>query len=356
MRIRRSFHPFEDLGHHRKVSWSVAFLCLVWLLGGAEASATTLPEPVVDSAWLAKNLDEVVVLDVRKDVKSFEKKAKGATAPVNPCGPGGKESKKPVNGNGHIPGAVLVNLKKILGSYKLGDKTIKFMLPKKEAFEKLMQQSGVNQDSAVVITSKGEGMPNIAFMTRLYWTMKYFGFDNMAILDGGTAQWKQDGNEVQHGKSKKPAKGNFTAVAERKEILASMEDVVALTEGKGDAQILDVRDTPFYLGLTYYRKAQSPQSLGHIPTAKNFPVALFLDTAGSPATLYRKEDVEKVAKLSGIDLIDTPTVISCHTGISATIAWFVLSEVLGNKDARLYDGSIHEWSNAGKPITRPLDQ
>nr|VFJ68059.1 MAG: thiosulfate/3-mercaptopyruvate sulfurtransferase [Candidatus Kentron sp. FW] len=355
MKIRKNLHDARVFGYGHKTPWLVALLCLAWLVGGAPVSATTLPGPVVDSAWLAKNIDKVVVLDVRKDVKSFEKKAKGARGPVNPCGPGGKKSKKPVNGNGHIPGAVLVGLKKIFGGEKRNGKTVKVMLPKRENFEKLMQRSGVNQDSAVVITGKGKKLPPIAFMTRLYWTMKYYGFDNVAILNGGTTQWKLDGHKVEYGKSKKPEKGNFKASAERKEIRATMEDVVALTEGKGDAQLLDVRGKPFYLGLTYHRKFESPKSRGHIPTAKSLPAALLIDIAAPATTLYSKESIEKLAKLSGIDIVGTPTVTSCHTGVKASIAWFVLSEILGNKNVRIYDGSMLEWAIAGKPVTRPLD-
>nr|VFK79873.1 MAG: thiosulfate/3-mercaptopyruvate sulfurtransferase [Candidatus Kentron sp. SD] len=355
MKIRKTLPGIGTGRGGCRLPWSLVFLCFAWLVAGASASAATLPGPVVDSDWLAKNLEKVVVLDARMDVKSFEKKAKGKGRVVNPCGPGGKKAKKPLDGNGHIPGATLVKFKKVIGKYKANGKTIKFMAPKKENFEELMQRSGVNQDSAVVITGKGEQMIHTAFMTRLYWTMKYFGFDNIAILDGGVARWKQDGNKVEYGKSKKPAKGNFTVSAERKEIRASMEDVIALTKGKGDANILDVRAKPFYLGLTYDRKVQSPKSRGHIPTAKSFPVGLFVETAGSPAILYDKEDVKKIAKLSDIDLVGTPIVTSCHTGIKATIAWFVISEVLGNKNARVYDGSMHEWAMTGKPLERPLD-
>jgi thiosulfate/3-mercaptopyruvate sulfurtransferase len=334
----------------------MVFLGLAWLTGWTHVSAATLPGPVVDSAWLAENLDNVVLLDVRKDRKSFEKKAKGASGPVNPCGPGGKKAKAPVRGDGHIKGAVLVNFKKILGKYKhTNGKTVKVMLPKKRSFEKLMQKVGVNNDSLVVLTSKGEKLPHIAFMTRLYWTLKYFGFDNVAILDGGTVQWKLDGQKVEYGKSRKPARGNFTASAERTEIRATLDDVFAITQGNDKAQLLDVRGKCFYLGLTYHRKFETPESKGHIPTAKNFYAGMLVDGAALSAKLYSVRDIKKVAQLSGIDLVNMPTVTSCHTGVKASLAWFVMSELLGNKNVRLYDGSMLEWAIAERPVTRPLD-
>lgn len=344
------------ISYQHRTSWPMMFLGLLCLAGAAPVSAATaLPGPVVDTVWLAENLDKVVVLDVRKDVKSFEKKAKGAGAPVNPCGPGGKKEKAPIRGDGHIEGAVLVNFKKILGKYKHENgKTVKVMLPKKGRFEKLMQDAGVNGDSLVVITNKGEEPANVGFATRLYWTLKYFGFDNAAILNGGTVQWKLDKNKVAYGKSKRPAKGNFTASTERREIQATMDEVIAMTKGEGDAQLLDVRAKPFYLGLTYHRKFQTPESRGHIPTAKSFPVALLVDIAAPATTLYSKETIEKLAQLTGADL-NAPTVTSCHTGVKASLAWFVMSELLGNKDVRLYDGSMHEWAMTGQAVENPME-
>ncbi|MBT8420372.1 MAG: hypothetical protein KJO08_05865 [Gammaproteobacteria bacterium] len=343
--------------HTHKAPWLMAFLGLAWLASGTLVSAATLPGPVVDTAWLAENLDNVVLLDVRKDVKSFEKRSRGAGGPVNPCGPGGKKAKAPVRGDGHIEGAVLISFKKILGSYKHANgKKVKVILPQKEAFEKLMQGAGVDNDSTVVITSKGQGLSTAAFAARLYWTLKYFGFDNMAILDGGTVQWKLDKHKVKYGSASKPSKGNFTAATERKEILASMDDVIALTKGEGDAQLLDVRGKDLYLGLTYMRKYVLPEGRGHIPGAKNFPVVLMANYRGPAATLYSKENIEKVAALSDMDLTNTPTVTTCNTGVMASLGWFILSEWLGNKNVRLHDGSMLEWAIDGQSVMRPLEQ
>lgn len=341
--------------YKHKANWLITLLGLFWLAGSASASTVALPGSVVDTDWLAKNLDQVVLLDVRKDVKSFRKRAKSA-APVNPCGPGGgKKGKAPIRGDGHIEGAVLVNLKEIFGKTKLANgKEAKFVLPEKKKFERLMQKSGVDNDSLVVIVSKGESMINLAFATRLYWTLKYFGFDNAAILPGGTARWKQDKHPVQYGKAKKPKKGNFAASAQRKEILATMDEVLALTKGEGNAKLLDVRGKDFYLGLTYTRGKVPPEGRGHVPGAKNFPVALLADSAAPSARLYSKETIEKVARLSGTDLVDTPTVTTCNTGVMASLGWFVLSEVLGNENVRLHDGSMHEWALAGQAVESPL--
>lgn len=159
------------------------------------ASAGSLPGPLVETDWLAKNKSNVVILEIRKDVKSFTKKPKFKKNKKT-----GKSKLKKVGG--HIPGSILVNYKKLRGKKKIDGRTIKKMLVSKAAFEKVMQKAGVNKDSAVVIVYKGESNKDLTIATRFYWQMKYYGFDNMAILNGGMAQWIIDKRKV----SSKPSK------------------------------------------------------------------------------------------------------------------------------------------------------
>ena len=112
--------------------------------------AASLPGPLVETDWLANNQNNVVILEIRQDIKSFTKK------PVY------KKDKKTgksklIKVGGHIPGSILVNYKKLRSNKKINGRTVQKMMVSKASFEKLMQSSGVNKDSAVVIVSKGEG-------------------------------------------------------------------------------------------------------------------------------------------------------------------------------------------------------
>ena len=321
---------------------------LLLLFGVASIHAVTLPGPLVDTAWLAENLEQVVVLDVRKDAASFAKRPKGAGV-VNPCGPGQK-GKQPLVVAGHIPGAVLIPWKEVTSKRKVDGKEIKAMLPTAEKFEKLMQKAGVNNDSAIVITGKGQTLGQTALAARLYWTLKYFGHDNVALLNGGTAQWILEKNKVKFGKSR-AGKGNFKASQERKELLASLEDVTKLSEDTGgNEQLVDVRGMDVYLGLTYSKKFVTPQGKGHIPGAKNFPIYFMADSMGPAATIYNKEEIQKVADLVRFDTTQ-PMTTFCNAGVTASLGWFVFHEVMGNEKVRLYDGSVHEWSQINKPLS-----
>jgi len=327
-----------------RVSRMGVLLCFLAFLS-TNLYASQVPGPLVDTEWLKSNLDQVVILDVRNDVKSFDSKPKGAEA-VNPCGVG-KAKKGPVKVAGHIPGAVLVPWKQVTTKRKVGGKDIKVLLPEKDDFERLMQKSGVNADSMVVITSKGEAVINTALAARLYWTMKYYGFDNVALLDGGTAQWMKDKQEIEYGRSR-ARKGNFKATAERTEILASTDDVMKLAEGQTEGQLLDSRSTPEYLGLTASGKFVAPGVKGHVAGAKSFPVDLYANSLGV-ATLYDKNQIQQTSELLGVDTAK-PTIAMCNSGVFSSLAWFVMHELLGNENVRIYDGSMHEWSHTGKPV------
>ena len=40
----------------------------------------------------------------------------------------------------------------------------------------------------------------------------------------------------------------------------------------------------------------------------------------------------------------------CNIRQMASGMWFIQSEILGAKNVRLYDGSMHEWTTLGKPV------
>lgn len=307
-------------------------LGLAMLTGSAHA--TQLPGPLVDTQWLAQHQADVVILDARKKPASFIRRSRaggGKIAGVQACGAkahGGKVS-------GHIPGSALAEWRLYAPTVKGG---LHDELPSREAFEQLMQDSGVNQDSLVVISHRGEGPKEVAFATRLYWTLKYFGHNNVALLDGGVAKWAAEKRKVEYGRTR-PNHGNWKAGAVNSGILATTDDVEKVVASGG--QIMDPLPQDLYLGLKL-KKGVVPKR-GHIAGAKNVPFDLLVHTSPKGATLYGLEQLKAVAKAVGIDS-SKPVVTHCNTGHIASLGWFVSSELLGNKQTRLYDGSMEEWS------------
>lgn len=312
----------------------ISTLPLIWV---DMAYAVNLPGPLVETDWLAKNKGDVIILEIRKDVKSFTKK------PVyKKDKKSGKKKLKKVAG--HIPGSILVNYKKLRAKKKIDGRTVKKMIVSKAKFEKAMQKAGVNKDSAVVIVSKGQNNLDLTMATRLYWQMKYYGHDNMAILNGGMAQWIIDKRKVSSKKSK-TKKGNWAATAERNEIFASSQDVEDAV--KANTQLVDTRPISLYLGT--WRKKSYVYANGHIPGAKPYPNELL--TTKMPAKFLTVSDSKSLFQQMGISP-DKQAITYCNSGHLATGSWFVMSELMGNKNVKMYDGSMHQWTLEKHDVTK----
>jgi len=323
----------------------IFFVSIMGLMWVNISLAGSLPGPLVETDWLAKNKNNVIILDVRKYVKSFTKK------PVfKKDKKSGKSKLKKVAG--HIPGSILVNYKNSIlvnyknlrGKKKIDGRTVKKMLVSKAKFEKVMQNAGVNKDSAVVIVYKGTNNLSLTMATRFYWQMKYYGHDNMAILNGGMAQWIIDKRKVSSKKSK-AKKGNWVATAERNEILATSKDVEAALKAK--TQLVDTRPISLYLGT--WRKKSYVYANGHIPGAKPYPNELL--SSKMPAKFLKTSDSKSLFNQLGIKT-DKQSITYCNSGHLATGSWFVLSELMGNKNVKMYDGSMHQWTLEKHDVTK----
>jgi thiosulfate/3-mercaptopyruvate sulfurtransferase len=317
-----------------------AILALALLAVSHKASALQLPGPLVDTDWLEQHLDEVSILDVREDIESFTRKA----VLVRKRFTGDLRLRR---FGAHVPGAVLVDFLNIRNSWEINDRNIRYLIPEKAGFEELMQSWGMNHDDVIVIMSPGSGNDDITMATRLYWQVKYFGHDNVAILDGGMAQWLLDQKPASI-EAIEPKPGNWLAGDERKSLLASSDDVARAIEGK-NIQLVDTRSLGFYLGAIkqpYVRKK------GHIPDARVFPAEL-ITSAGAPAYFADTEALQQMADELGIDSGEN-IITYCNSGQFASASWFVFSELMGNANVKVYDGSMHQWALEKRPVEKTM--
>ena len=299
-----------------------------------------VPGPLVDVDWLDKHKAEVVIIDVRNDKKSFTKKAaKKAAKGKKIAGMQGCGAKKgsAIKVAGHIPGATLLDWKKVRVNRTVDGYDLLKLVPAKAEMEALMRSHGINKDDAVVITSKGSSSKNMTFATRLYWQMKYWGHDNVAILNGGVAAWASAGKPLSRKKSQ-PGEGNWVAGKPREDIRATSDEVKSAINK--DIQLIDGRSEDYYLGTTYKKKYV--YAAGHIPKAKLFQHSLLVKGEKS-AKFIPQEKLAQMMKLKGIDTT-VPTVTYCDSGHLSSGHWFVLHELMGNKNVQLFDGSMHEWT------------
>jgi thiosulfate/3-mercaptopyruvate sulfurtransferase len=315
-----------------------AMLVLVLLTAIHSASALQVPGPLVDTDWLKQHLAEIRILDVRADIESFTRSAvlvrKRFTGDLRLHRPGA-----------HIPGAVLVDFLNIRTSRVFDGRNVRYMTPGKSEFEELMQSWGVNNDDAIVITSQGTGNNDVTMATRLYWQVKYFGHDNVAILDGGMASWLLEQKPASIATSE-PQPGNWIARDERESLLANSNDVARAIADK-HTELVDTRSLAFYLGAVkrpYVRKK------GHIPSAKVFPEEL-LSATGAPAYFSHPEVLQRMAHELAINTRGN-IITYCNSGQFASASWFVFHELMRHPNVRLYDGSMHQWALEKRPVER----
>lgn len=310
---------------------------LLFLAWPIAASAGKLPGPVVDAQWFKDHVSHVVLLDVRDDVNSwtvapeYEKDEKTGAQKLSAAG-------------GHIESALLVDFAKIRVSRTVEGKKIDKMLPDKAYVQDLMQTIGAMKGKPIVITSPGEAADQVDAAARLYWTLKLYGADDIALLDGGNAAWIAAGFPVSTSKAE-VARGDWEAGVERRELLAEIPDVEQAIKDK--LQLVDARPLPQYLGLTFKKPAVTAG--GHLAGARNFPTDVRVRANGIAQMFLKPEEYRAVFQAQGIDA-QAPTVTYCNTGHMAAGSWFIQSEILGAKSVRLYDGSMHEWTTLGRPL------
>jgi thiosulfate/3-mercaptopyruvate sulfurtransferase len=275
-------------------------------------------EPLVSAEWLnAHRADQnLVTLDIRSAIDGGGAQAYAAA---------------------HIPGSVHSDYDK--AGWRVTRNNVPFMVPTLPELEKLIGDLGIDEASHVVVVPAGVNVLDFGSAARTYWTLKYVGVKDVSILDGGLAAWRQAGLPVESG-VKAPSPRIFTATVDNS-ILALANDVEAI-EDKGGASLVDARPPSFFHGK---EKAPASQAYGHIPGAVSLDSAKFYD----PQTNRLRPKAELAAIASAVPA--GPAVSYCNTGHWAATDWFVLHELLGRTDTRLYAGSMVEWtSNASRPI------
>jgi thiosulfate/3-mercaptopyruvate sulfurtransferase len=283
---------------------------LVSLLLPAAAAAQPLLTPAELSARLAE--PQLHVVDIR--------------AGMNDAGKTPYES-------GHIAGAVHAPYPKWRGPKENPGK-----LPATESLTALVQQLGIDATTPVVIVYEGADSTDFGAAARVYWTLKAAGVPKISILNGGMKAWRAAELPLTTAVAA-VAPSSFVVALDRR--LVATQDEVAQIAGKNSVLLLDARPAPYYAGETRHIAAKTP---GTIVGAKNVDNAVFFGK-GSGA-LLPAADVRRIADQHGLGT-DRPTVSFCNTGHWAATNWFVLSEVLGHKDVKLYPESVVEWSRAG---------
>src|SRR6266508_3079276 len=217
----------------------------------------------------------------------------------------------------HIPGAIGFDWKTDLQDQVRRD----FLGP--QDFGALLGSRGISSQHTIVLY----GDRNNWFAAYTYWYLKYYGHEQVKLVNGPREKWIAEGRPT-------TAEPGYDAIrAKRHEVLA------ALGDGK---RLVDVRSPQEFSGeliaMAGYEQ-EGAQRAGHIPGAKSVPWAQAVTEDG---TFKTADDLRALYTEKGV-LADQPIIAYCRIGERSAHTWFVLHELLGHHDVKNYDGSWTEW-------------
>jgi thiosulfate/3-mercaptopyruvate sulfurtransferase len=274
------------------------------------------PEYLVSTSWVADHLDDpqVRLVESNEDALLYE--------------------------TGHLPGAVKVDW-----FTTLQDQVRRDFITKAD-FEELCSRLGIANDTTVVFY----GDKSNWFATYALWLFRYYGHENLKIMDGGRMKWQQEGRPMTKEVPTYP-RTNYTASDPDESVRAYRDDVFEHIQ-EGDP-LVDVRSPQEYRGELLHMPNYPQEGAtrgGHIPGAANIPCSQATNEADS--TFKSAEELRQLYEGQGITS-EKEIIAYCRIGERSSHTWFVLKYLLGYPDVRNYDGSWTEWGNL---VNAPIEK
>jgi thiosulfate/3-mercaptopyruvate sulfurtransferase len=283
---------------------------------------------LVETSWLVDHLhdEEVRIVDMRGYVKTVMRDGVQDAQYV-----GAREDYE----QGHIPGAVYIDWSSDIID---PDDAVEAQIAPPQRFKQAMERVSIGDQHLVVAY---DAHPASQFATRLWWALRYYGHEQVVVLNGGLPKWLRDGYPLDDEIPSYPP-ATFTPVAQPT-LRAMAQDVLA-SINQAHTLIVDARESGQYNG-TLVRGHGRP---GHIPGAINIPREELINS--NDGTFRDSAALQQIFSAAGV----TPqehVIAYCNGGVAATTILFTLA-VLGYPQLTNYDGSWNEW---GKRADLPTE-
>jgi thiosulfate/3-mercaptopyruvate sulfurtransferase len=275
---------------------------------------------LAEPAWLAEHLDDpaIRVVDLRGVVRTT-------------TDPGGTQHAEYLGLRddylaGHIPGAVFLDWTADIID---PDDPVPAQVAPPARIAGVLGAAGIGDDTTVVAY---DAHPASQFATRLWWVLRYYGHDQVKVLNGGWPRWQREGRPQSTAVPRYPP-AIFTPRM-RPEWRATAEQVLAAL-GRHDITLTDARDL-----AQYTNEVRRGKRGGHIPGALHLPREALIDEKGE----FRGDaELRRAAAGAGLSA-DKQVIAYCNGGVAATSVLFGLS-LLDYPRLTNYDGSWNEWGN-----------
>ena len=243
---------------------------------------------------------------------------------------------------GHVAGAVSFNWQSQLQQNVVRD------IVSRSEMEALLSGSGIAPDTTVILY----GDNNNWFAAWAFWQLKYYGHNDVRLMNGGRALWLAEGRPVTTDVPSHAA--TQYSISTENGDLRALRDYVLQAVNSGSHALVDVRSPDEFSGALNAPPnvpQEGSQRNGHIPGAANIPWGQAVNEDG---TFKSADDLSALYGGKGVDG-SRETIAYCRIGERSSHTWFVLSQLLGYDNVRNYDGSWTEWGSiVGAPIQRDV--
>jgi thiosulfate/3-mercaptopyruvate sulfurtransferase len=213
-------------------------------------------------------------------------------------------------------------------------------------FETLLGSAGITPETHVVLY----GDNNNWFAAYGFWIFRYYGHENVSLMDGGLKKWKLENRPMT---AEIPAYApSMYRISRINDEYRADRDLIKRRLDAHDFALVDVRSPAEYAGeiIAPPGMSETAQRAGHIPGAINVP---WSQAVGEDGAYKSADELAKLYGSRGLAANGGEIVTYCRIGERSSHTWVVLKYILGYPNVRNYDGSWTEWGNLiGNPIKK----